>query len=88
MKSDTRRTGILPGTVAAEHKPNAKHRHVFAVIRLDDFHSAEAPLEDRFSVTEVFFTDEAAEQEASRLNALNSGKDCRYVVRITRLDER
>lgn len=69
-------------------QPNAKYRHVFAVIRLDDFRAATAPLEDSFSATKVFLTEEAAEQEASRLNALNSDKDCRYVIQVTRLDER
>lgn len=73
----------MPG----EHKPNAKYPHVFAVIRLDDFQSANAPLENRFSVTKVFLTAEAAEQEALRLSALSSDKDCRYVVHITRLAE-
>ena len=59
-----------------------------AAASTDDFQSANAPLEDRFSVTKVLLTEEAAEQEALRLSALSSDKDCRYVVHITRLDER
>jgi hypothetical protein len=68
-------------------KPHAKYRYVFAVIRLDDFHSPDAPLEHRFHV-KVMLTEDAAEQEAARLNALNSEKNCRYVVHIAQLDER
>ncbi len=74
--------------MAGEHKPNAKYPHVFAVVRLDDYQSANATLQDRVSVTKVCLSEEAAEQEVSRLNALNSDKDCRYIVQITRLDER
>jgi hypothetical protein len=69
-------------------KPHKKYRHVFAVIRLDDVHSPDAPLEDRFYLKKVMLTEEAAEHEVARLNALNSDKNCRYVVHIAQLDER
>jgi hypothetical protein len=74
--------------VSHDWKPHRKYRHVFAVIRLDDFHSSDAALEDRFYVKKVMLTEEAAQEEAARLNAVNSDKDCRYVVHIAQLDER
>ena len=74
--------------VPREWTPNAKYSHVFVVIRLDDFHDADAALESRFHVNKVLLTEEAAEREAARLNAVNSDKDCRYVVHVARLDER
>jgi hypothetical protein len=74
--------------VAEELKANAKFRHVFAVIRLDEFHAASTEVEHRFAVTKVMLTEEAAEEEIARLNALNEDKGCRYVVHVTRLDER
>lgn len=69
-------------------QPHAKYPHVFTVIRLDDLDSPDAPLEDRFYVKKVMLTEQAAEQEAARLNALNSDKNCRYFVHIAQLDER
>jgi hypothetical protein len=74
--------------VTKDWKSHMKHRHVFAVIRLDEFHSPSAPLEDRFYLKKVMLTEEAAEQEAARLNALSGHKKCRYTVHIAQLDER
>lgn len=75
--------------MADDWKPHKKYPHVFALIRIDDFpHLREAPLEDRFYVKKVFLTEEAADEEAARLNALNSDRGCRYVVHIARFDER
>lgn len=68
-------------------RPNRRYRHVFAVIRLDDGLMTTS-LENRISVTKVLLTEEAAAEEAARLNAVNSNKGCRYVVHVTRLDER
>lgn len=76
-----------PG-VTKDWTPLAKYPHVFAVARLDDFQSPDAPLDDRFYVKKVMLTEAAAEQEAARLSALNSDKNCRYVVHIAQLDER
>jgi hypothetical protein len=72
----------------AEPTPNAKFRHVFAVVRLDEFLGPAAKLEHQFTVTKVMLTEAAAEDEAVRLNALQRDGGSRYVVHITRLDER
>ena len=62
---------------------------MFALLRIDDFpHLREAPLEDRFYFKKVFLSEEAADEEAARLNTLNSDRGCRYVVHIARLEER
>jgi hypothetical protein len=57
-------------------------------VRLDEHQSPDASLEARFYVKKVMLTEQAAEEEVARLNALNSDKGCRYVVHVTRLDER
>ena len=68
--------------------PNKKYPHVFAIVRLDEFQSSDAPLEDRFYVKKVMLSEVAAEREAARLNALQDDDGARYVVHITKLDER
>ncbi len=64
--------------------PHSKHRHVYAIIRLD---GAAVDLANQIAVTKVITTEEAASQEADRLNALNADKGAKYVFQITRLVE-
>ena len=65
--------------------PHSKHRHVFAIVRVDLFHRADMPLEEKVQVPHVVWTEEAAEREVERLNRLNAEKGCIYVWRISRL---
>jgi len=65
-------------------KPHSKFRHVYAVLRIDLPVSHENP-ENNISVVKVFYSKMTAEQEVDRLNKVNAGKGCRYVLQVTRL---
>jgi hypothetical protein len=64
--------------------PHSKFRHLYAIVRIDLPVNADSP-ENSIAVVKVFSSKLAAEQEVSRLNRLNSGKECRYVMNVTRL---
>lgn len=57
---------------------------VFAVVRFDHFADLDVPLEHQFTVVRVMQEQAEASREVDRLNALNSDKDCRYYVQVTR----
>ncbi len=58
---------------------------VYAILRWDGFHSADAPPEVLVTVKEIVRSRKLAEAEVARLNALNEGKGCRYWWEQTRL---
>jgi hypothetical protein len=62
--------------------PHSKYRHVFAIIRWDPDMAA---VEHQVTVTKIVQTEQIAEAEVQRLNALNSAKGCRYFAQLTRL---
>jgi hypothetical protein len=66
---------------------HSKHRHVFVVIRVDEYERLEVALEQRIVVTKVFQTWEAAEVEVARLRKINAGKSCTYFWTVGRLVE-
>ena len=72
-------------TSVGDLKPNRRRAHVFAVLRIDEFHSVDLPLEDRVIVTKVMWDSEEAEQEVKRLNG-SAPENVRYVARVTRID--
>lgn len=57
----------------------------FAVLRHDQFQPETVAIENRVKVVRVLATEEAALNEARRLNQLNSSKDARYFVQTTKL---
>lgn len=63
---------------------HSKFRHLYAVLRIDLPVNPDNP-ENSIAVVKVFSSKLSAEQEVSRLNKLNSGKGCRYVLNVTRL---
>ena len=63
-----------------------KHQ-VFAVLRVDDFHGPEAPIETKVTVKQVVSSQKIAEREVERLTRLNSDKGCRYFWQATRFAE-
>ena len=63
--------------------PHSKFQHVYAVVRFDFPLNSEQP-ETTVSVTKVFTSQDAAEQEASRLNRINGAKQCVYKTYVTR----
>lgn len=65
-------------------KSHSKFRHVYVVLRIDLPVNNESP-ENSFSVVKVFSSKMTAEQELNRLNRVNSGKCCRYLLQVTRL---
>src|SRR5205809_523724 len=67
--------------------PNAKHDHVFAILRLDRAAVPDVlPDKDLITVKKVVWTQEVAEREVRRLNALNADKGCVYYWQLTRLE--
>lgn len=63
----------------------AKHRHLYAIIRVDAFHDDQIPIHQKIAVKEIVTTELAAETEVERLNALNKEKGCYYFWQTTRL---
>jgi hypothetical protein len=57
----------------------------FAIVRIDPFISDET---SRTTVKMVVWTEEEAEREVERLNAVNAGKDCLYYWQPTRVKRR
>lgn len=70
----------------AQLSPNLKYDHAFAIIRIDSFHHHDAAPEVTINVKKVVRSQEFAELEVARLNALKSGKGSRYFWQVTRLE--
>ena len=68
-------------------KPNRNHRHVYAILRVESDADDGTPIELRITVKKVVVDPDDAEQEVKRLNALNAGKGCHYVSRVTRFED-
>ncbi len=73
----------------AENAPNLKAKHLYAVVRFDipDRRRLERMVEypDQYiTVKELLPTQEEADREVERLNAVNAGKSCTYWSTITR----
>jgi hypothetical protein len=62
--------------------------HVYAILRIDDFHDATVPIENRITVTGVVSDQAMAESEVRRLNHLKAGKQSRYFWQATKMKER
>jgi len=60
---------------------------VFAVLRVDEFQGADAPIETKVTVKQVVSSQEIAEREVERLTRLNGEKGCRYFWQATRFVE-
>jgi len=67
-------------------KPNARYRHAYAIIRVDDHIGPDRPVEHRITVRKVMATIEEAEAEVGRLNGLRAGRRGRYAWQLTRVD--
>ena len=73
----------------AQNAPNLKAEHLYAVVRFDvpDRRGFDRMVEypDQYvTVKELLPTQEEADREVKRLNALNEGKNCIYWSEITR----
>ena len=71
--------------MSSEKSPST-HAHVYAIVRFD-FYASASNIEHSATVVKVFASQDTAEKEASRLREVNEGKDCTYVVQITRFVE-
>lgn len=69
-----------------ELQPNFKFDHVYAIIRIDQFHHKNARFEDTIYVVKVVRSKEIAEAETQRLNALNADKSSKCHFQVTRLE--
>jgi hypothetical protein len=58
---------------------------VFVVIRADLFHDPGTPLENLISAKEVVHSQELAEREVARLNAMHPDGQVRYWYTVSRL---
>ncbi len=68
------------------NQPNAKYDHVFAIIRVDRFQTADSPVEETITVKKIVRDQAAAEREVERLNKLNADVGCVYFWQMTRLE--
>ena len=67
-------------------QPNNRYEHVWVIVRFDEFHGTDAPLEDRVNVMKVLLDPEGAAAEVERLNPMRTqGDPVRYVARAARL---
>ena len=57
---------------------------VFAILRVDDFHGADTPIEAKVTVKQVVSSQEIAEREVERLTC---EKGCRYFWQTPRFVE-
>ena len=55
-------------------------QQVFAVLRLDDFHTADVPIENKITVTQIVSSQEIAEREVERLTRLHADKGLPILV--------
>jgi len=68
--------------VSRTYKPRD---HVYAILRSDDFQDPSATPEVKITVKAIVWSQEQAEAEVQRLNALNAAKGCHYWWQSTRL---
>jgi hypothetical protein len=64
-------------------QPHSEYQHLYAIARFDLSIGSQSPT-NSVSVVKVYSSEEAADQEASRLNQINQKKSCKYDVYITR----
>jgi len=59
-------------------------KHVFAIVRVDEFQSADVPWGNRITVKEIVMTEQEARREVERLNGINKQKGGVYFWQVTR----
>jgi hypothetical protein len=63
-------------------------KHGYAIVRLDNFHRPEVPIQDTINIVRVVWSQEEAEKEVARLNELNGDKGCMYFWQLTRVKDK
>jgi hypothetical protein len=71
------------GAAMSADQPLSRFLHLYAIVRFDFPLHSQNPT-NNIPVVKVFSSQEAADQEASRLNHINADKSCKYEVQITR----
>lgn len=66
--------------------PSLRYEHVYAVVRADTFQPDDVPQEERITVKKIVLSQENAEREVARLNALNIDKGVIYFWQMTRME--
>lgn len=69
-----------------EPAPHARYEHLYVVLRVDDFSSADL-VEERVAAVSAHLSIAGAQAEAERLNVLAADKRCHYAVLTTRLKD-
>jgi hypothetical protein len=64
------------------------HEQAFAIVRIDDAWTDDAPMKSRIAIKQIVWTLEEAEEQVVRLNALNAEKGCEYFWQTTRVAPR
>jgi hypothetical protein len=66
---------------------HSRYRHVFAIVRVDEFTREDMEMDQRIRVTKVVVSEDEAIAEVKRLNALQEkgGGGSRYFWQMTRL---
>lgn len=64
-------------------RAHSKYNHIFVVVRLHLWEGVS--LDHCFTLTKAYADYEMALREADRLNDVNRGKQCRYVVHLARM---
>jgi len=67
-------------------KLNKDYRHVYAIVRIDNFQGSKVPLKDKIAVKKLVWSQEKAVEEVHRLNRLNRDRCCTYFWQVTRLE--
>jgi hypothetical protein len=62
-----------------------RYRHVYAIVRVDEFQNSEVPLSHKITVTKIVGNEQVARSEVARLNSINARKGCSYFWQVTRL---
>jgi hypothetical protein len=63
-----------------------KKTTVFAIVRVDSFHHADASPEETITIKKIVWEQATAVQEVERLNQLNASKGARYFWQMAHLD--
>jgi hypothetical protein len=71
--------------VTGKHR-NERFRPGYAVVRIDEYDIPGIPKDQLITVKEVWLSQEQADAEVARLNAVNADKSCRYLAYYARVE--
>jgi len=75
----------MKATVTGKHR-NERFRPGYAVVRIDEYDIPGIPKDQLITVKEVWLSQEQADAEVARLNAVNAEKSCRYLTYYAKVE--